>query len=294
MAINKKLILTGGACIAASVCFGSLLYFTNGQGNPSIDKEKIEIYSRKETQPVTEAEEQPRTFGEAVTGETGLARTLLRMNSDTVGWIHVPGTKVDYPIVQSEDNDYYLHIGFDHKPFRAGACFMDYRNNFGSDLASQSDNIVIYGHNMANNTMFGSLRRYRQDYTYYETNPFVELSSNFDHFSYVIIGLVITDGSASAEWRYWDMEEFQNQQEFNQYIDQVRRKSLVDIDIDVEYGDQLLTLSTCYSDADNSRFLVIARKIREGEDPESFFPVEEETTETTEIITETTEESTEQ
>ncbi len=292
MAINKKMILTGVTCAAAAVCFGTLFYFTQGQGRPSVEYEKLTFESRAETVPTTEPVEEEKTFGKARTGETGFARTLLRMNADTVGWIHVPGTKVDYPVVQSEDNDYYLHIGFDHKPFRAGACFMDYRNRFGSDLESQSDNIIIYGHNMANNSMFGSLRRYRQDHTYYETNPFVELSSNFEHYSYVIFGLVITDGSASAEWRYWDMEEFQNEQEFNQYIVNVRNKSLVDIDVDVEYGDQLVTLSTCYSDADNSRFLVVARKIREGEDPSSFFP-EEETTETSIEITQETKESTE-
>lgn len=287
MAINKKIILTGAACVAASVCFGALYYFMNGQGNPSIDAGKIVLTSREAPEPVTEPEPEPLVFGEPALGETGLARTLLRMNPDTVGWITVPNTKVDYPVVQGDDNAYYLDTGFDHKPYRAGAVFMDYRNVFGYDEEEQSENIVIYGHNMANNTMFGSLRRYRQDYTYYETNQFIELSSNFEHYSYVIFGLVIVDGSPSAAWRYWDMEELDTEQAFTDYVDTVRRYNLVDIDVDVQYGDQLLTLSTCYSDADDTRFLVIARKLREGETAETFAkPVEEETTETTEETTE--------
>lgn len=286
MAINKNIILTGAACVAASVCFSVLYYFTQGQGNPAVEMGKLDLTSRgvpvEETEPVEETAE----YGEAALGETGLAKTLLRQNPDTVGWIYIPGTKVDYPIVQSDDNAYYLDKGFDHKPYRAGTIFMDYRNVFGYDVSLQSDNIVLYGHNMANNTMFGSLRRYRQDYSYYETNQYIELSSNFENYTYVIFGLVITDGSISADWRYWDMEEFANEQEFNDYVDTVRRKNLVDINVDVQYGDQLLTLSTCYSDADNTRFLVIARKMREGETADTLAMLPTEPAETTEETTE--------
>ncbi len=290
MALNKNMVLTGVACLVASIGFGVVYTITNGQGTPTVEFSQLETKPIETTEAPTEAEG-PTEFGPAATGETGLARTLLRMNADTVGWIHVPGTKVDYPIVQGDDNAYYLDKGFDHKPFRAGAVFMDYRNNFGFDVENQSENIVIYGHNMANNSMFGSLRRYRQDYTYYETHQFVEVQSNFDHFSYVIFGLVITDGSGGAQWRYWDMEELDTEAAFNEYVETTRRKSLVDIDVDVQYGDQLLTLSTCYSDADDSRFLVIARKLRDGETAEDFLIEEETTEETTETteITETTE-----
>lgn len=220
----------------------------------------------------SEAEFDPSTVvAGTVNGMTGKARMLTEYyNADTVGWITVPETKVDNPIVQVPNNEYYLDHGYDHKPFRAGTVFMDYRNNFGFDEKAQSDNILLYGHNMANNTMFGSLRRYRQDLTFYKKAPYIELESNFQHYTYVIVALTITEGSAAASWRYWDMEEFPNQESFDAYIETARQKSLVQIPVDVQYGDKLLTLSTCYSDADDSRFLVIARRVRPGETAETF------------------------
>jgi len=280
----KKIILTVSALLAAAASLGVFFYFSQYQGTPTIEEVHQPTSEQVSEETTEETTEETFSVDELVASNdlTGVAQTLLPYNSDIVGWISINNTKVDYPVVQSEDNDYYLDTGFDHKFNRAGAVFMDYRNVFGFDVSEQSDNIVIYGHNMANNSMFGSLRRYRQDYSYYETNQFIELSSNYDRYTYVIFGLVITEGSADAQWRYWDMEEFATEREFNDYVDTVRLKNLVDIDVDVQYGDQLLTLSTCYSDADDTRFLVIARKLREGESAEDFVKPPEETTETTE------------
>lgn len=259
-----------GVVAALALAGGGAFYFLN---RPQPEPEPaVEM-----TEPVTEVTEAPTEFDPSsvkagpVNGLTGKARTLMEhYNADTVGWITVPGTKVDNPIVQIPDNEYYLDHGYDHKPFRAGTVFMDYRDRFGFDEKTQSTNIILYGHNMANNTMFGSLRRYRQDLSFYQEAPYIELESNYQHYTYVIIALTITDGSAAASWRYWDMEDFENQQSFDAYVETARQKSLVQIPVDVQYGDKLLTLSTCYSDADDSRFLVIARRVRPGENAETF------------------------
>ncbi|MBR2914110.1 MAG: class B sortase [Oscillospiraceae bacterium] len=297
----KKIILTIAAVLAAAAALSATLYIIYGRGTPSVG-EVEEMPTEQATELQTEETTEPSVSVEEIDAPndlTGMAAALLPFNADTVGWITIPNTKVDYPVVQSDDNAYYLDTGFDHKFTRAGAVFMDYRNVFGYDVSEHSDNIVIYGHNMANNSMFGSLRRYRQDFDYYRTNQFIELSSNYDRFTYVIFGLVIAEGSAEAQWRYWDMEEFANEQEFNDYVNTVRQKNMVDIDVDVKYGDQLLTLSTCYSDADDTRFLVIARKVREGEKAEDLVePLTEasESTETTDstIGSDTTDETTTQ
>ncbi len=280
----KKIILTIGVFLAAAASIGVFLFFTQGMGSPTVEDVQIPATEQETEETMEETTEETVSMEQIGSSNDlmGTAKMLLPYNSDIVGWISIQNTKVDYPVVQSEDNDYYLDTGFDHKSNRAGAVFMDYRNVFGFDVSEHSDNIVIYGHNMANNSMFGSLRRYRQDFSYYETNQYIELSSNYDRYTYVIFGLVITEGSAAAPWRYWDMEEFANKQEFDDYVATVRQKNLVDIDVDVQYGDQLLTLSTCYSDADDTRFLVIARKLREGENAENFAKLPEETTETTE------------
>jgi sortase B len=92
---------------------------------------------------------------------TERAKKLLDQNPDTVGYIYIDGTEVDNPVVQTTDNEYYLDHGFDGEEFRAGTVFMDYRDVYGAETDTWSENIVLYGHNMADNTMFGSLRRYR-------------------------------------------------------------------------------------------------------------------------------------
>ena len=265
-----SLAVVGGLC-------GVLFYLQQPKkAEPEPVVETTETTER-ETQNITVFDPSSVKAGK-VNGMRGKERTLIEgYNADTVGWITVPNTQVDNPIVQVEDNSYYLDHGFDHKPFRAGTVFMDYRDVFGFDENAQSDNILLYGHNMANNSMFGSLRRYRQDLTFYKQAPYIELESNYEQYTYVIFALSITDGSADASWRYWDMQELDTQEEFDAYVETARHKSLVEIPVDVQFGDKLLTLSTCYSDADDSRFLVIARRVRPDETAESFasaFPQE--------------------
>ena len=206
-----------------------------------------------------------------VNGMSARAMTIREhYNADYVGWVTVPNTEVDYPIVVGEDNSYYLNHGFDHKDYEPGTIFMDFRDRFGYDETDQSENIILYGHNRADKTMFGSLRIYRQDLDFYHDAPFIELESNYKKYTYVIFALPIADGKATATWRFWDAEELDSQQAFDEFVQNARERSLVDIPVDVKYGDKLVTLSTCYSDADDSRFLVIGRRLRPGETAESF------------------------
>lgn len=232
--------------------------------------------------PATEPPTLPRyEYVPSESGMTERAKMLLKKNKDIYGWIKIDNTQVDYPVVRDpgeipegvamyggqalEYNSFYLDHGLDMNYLREGTLFMDWRDNFGSIEEDQSENIVIYGHNMANNTMFGSLRRYRQDYEFYEQAPFIELSSNYRDYDYVIFAFLITSGNWYTDFVYWDMEELDTPEEFNSYLEQVHSRQMIDTGIDVQPGDKLLTLSTCYADEDNSRFLVVARRLRDGE-----------------------------
>lgn len=216
------------------------------------------------------------------TGLTGRAQSLMRLNPDICGYISISGTKVDYPLVKDpgdieagsgfygpeeyKSNYFYLDHDLDASYKRSGTLFLDYRNNFGWDEEKQSENIIIYGHNMMDNSMFGSLRRYRQDFSFYEQSPFVQLSSNYKDYDYVIFAFLITSGSyASTDFIYWNMEELDTKEDFDAYVARCRRDQMIDTGIDVQYGDKLLTMSTCYADEDNSRFIVVARRLRDGE-----------------------------
>ncbi len=216
------------------------------------------------------------------TGLTERAKLFLRQNKDIIGWIKIDNTKIDNPFVLDpgvinpgegygdesyEPNWYYLDHDLNGEYHRAGTLFMDYRNVFNYSEEAQSENIVIYGHNMANNTMFGSLRKYRQDYSFYDESPFIELSSNYKDYQYIIFGMMITSGNWYTDFRYWDMQELDTEEDFNNYVERIQNGSMVDTGVDVQYGDKLLTLSTCYADEDNSRFIVVARRLRENEIP---------------------------
>ncbi|MDE7094277.1 MAG: class B sortase [Oscillospiraceae bacterium] len=280
---TKKLWITAGICCVALVALtGGLLLLSHKNSAPEeiIPADiNAEIPETVPTNPVPELEQEEFNLKNLAVQEgdfglspsmTGMAKSMREYNQDSIGWIRIAGTQVDNPIVQGDDDAYYLDMGFDKKSYRAGTVFLDFRNYFDYDASTWSDNLILYGHNMANNEMFGSLRRYRQDLSYYKNNQFIELDSNYEHATYVIFALPITYGGADAEWTYWNQLEFPEQADFDDYINHAREKSLVDINVDVQYGDKLITLSTCYSDEDDSRFLVIGRKLREGETAETF------------------------
>lgn len=212
-------------------------------------------------------------------GVTGKFKTLMKQNNDVVGWLRINNTQIDYPLLKDpgdvtpntgygsefvEYNEYYLHHSFNRTYLFEGNIYMDCRNNFGSDESKQSENIVIYGHNMLNGSQFGNLRLYKEN-GYYQTNPFVYLSSNYKDYEYVIVSYCITSGNADTDFRYWDMEELDTQEDFDYYVNRIKRDQLHDTGVDIHYGDKLLTLSTCHADEDNTRFIVLARRLRDGE-----------------------------
>ncbi|MDE6657745.1 MAG: class B sortase, partial [Oscillospiraceae bacterium] len=162
--------------------------------------------------------------------------------------------------------------------------FMDYRDFFdymlpnkdenGNQLetykrvAENSENLVIYGHNMHDFSMFGGLKRYINSEGYYENHAIVELNSNFLQYQYKIFGMIIVDANdeTDTKFEYWNVMDFKDEKDFYNYVNEVKRRTVRLTDVDVKYGDQLLTLSTCNSTFSNGRLVVFARLLREGED----------------------------
>jgi len=293
--MNKpaKIVSACAAC-GIAVALGAYVYKLNSGENDvptfsSVVESTVPPAATEE--PVTEPEpELPANWAEGMkyvpsnTGMTDRAKQLLKLNPDIIGWIKIDNTICDYPVVidpgEVEEgspfygpeayipDSYYLDHDLDRSYKRSGTLFLDYRDVFGSNEEEQSENLVIYGHNMADNTMFGSIRRYRQDYDFYDVSPFIELSSNYRDYEYVIFAFLITSGSYDAtDFHYWNMEELDTKEDFDFFVDRCKSWAMLDTGVDVQYGDKLLTLSTCYADEDNSRFLVVARRLRDGEVP---------------------------
>jgi sortase B len=222
----------------------------------------------------------PVTETEVVDGETRTvyvnsveADYWISKNPDYVGYIYIDGTRINYPIVQKtteEQKEYYLKHNFLGEEAKAGSIFLDYRCRLGGD--SQSTNMVIYGHNMQDESMFGQLKKYKDVDGYYSEHPIIQLSSRYETSLYKIFSVFIEDVSTDNldQFQYYNMIGFNSEDEFYEYANGCKQRSLISNDVDVTYGDKLLTLSTCSSVFNNTsgdgRLIIVARRVRSGED----------------------------
>ncbi len=206
------------------------------------------------------------------------ARKLLDINSDTIGYIRIP-TKdgdpiIDLPVVQAHDNMKYLDRNFNGDDSRTGTLFLDFRNKFDKVeehklVEENSDHLVIYGHNMADESMFGKLKYYYHNAEYYTEHPIIHLNSNYETYKYKIFAIFIVDAKDETESKYdcWNQFNFDGEEEFYDFVNEAKKRSIYTNDVDVKYGDGLLSLSTChYLLQDRSRLIIMARTVRNGED----------------------------
>lgn len=204
---------------------------------------------------------------------------------DIAGWLTVGNSdknSVDEIVMQCEDNDYYLSHDLRGAYARSGMLFADYRNKLTADEVSA--NIIIYGHNMANPNIdhFGKLTRYfnyafennKNDISYYKNNPTLTFSTLYDTNVYKIFaGIMVNTSSVAGEvFKYHNVHNFANKAAFDDYAAKILDRScFITPDVDLRYGDELITLSTCilnYGEGAEARFVLFARKVREGESPE--------------------------
>lgn len=202
------------------------------------------------------------------------AKKLLDMNPDVIGYITIPDTPIANPVMQSGDNEKYLDQNINGESSRAGELFLDYRNNFdrvadGKLSVPNSENLVIYGHNMKNEQMFGSLKYYQWNNGYYNEHPVIYLNSNYECYTYKIFSYFILDALDESETAYdcWNKFDFEGEEDFYNFVNEAKKRSMGLNDVDVKYGDKLLTLSTCNTTlGDRGRLIVMGRLLRDGED----------------------------
>ncbi len=176
---------------------------------------------------------------------------LLAVNKETTGWIFVPGTNINYPFVQSKDNNYYLTHSFDKKYNDAGWIYLDHRN----DINNLSKNNILYGHARIDKTMFGSLKNVLKK-TWYNNkdNHVVKISTEKENTLWQIFSIYHTKTDP-----YYITVNFTDE-EFNNYINKVLNKSIYNFDANVNTNDIILTLSTCYGD--NEKLILHAKLIK--------------------------------
>ncbi len=275
--IIRKIIFI--AAVAVFIGAGVMLVSTLMQSEEAVE-EKKENQSIITTTVATTVDSEGNVVTIAPTEEEiaehnfNVAEHFKSINEDYIGYLEVDGCDIYEPIMQGDDNDYYLDHNYYGGTNKAGTVFLDYRCTVSEEYISP--NIVFYGHNQEDGTMFGNLKEYKKNVEFYQEHPLVKFSPEFETGEYVIYGYFIThvrpeQDSKGEVFHYHDyIETLKDEEVFNWYIGEIQERNQIVSPVDVQFGDQLLCLSTCSNEFSDSRFVVFARRLRDGESIDDF------------------------
>lgn len=183
-------------------------------------------------------------------------KDLYMKNSDTRGWIRIPGTKVDYPVMQSslEDPDFYLHRDFNKEYYFGGSIYAAAE----ADTVFPSSNVILYGHHMTDGSMFRQIMNYK-DESYYEKNKVIWYQTLDGLGKYEVIAAYRTS-THDGDFKFWEYIN-PNKQEFDTYVEESREKTGYTPRESAVYGDKLISLVTCAYHTYNGKFVVVAKRV---------------------------------
>ena len=186
-------------------------------------------------------------------------KTLYNKNRRLIGWLKIDDTIIDYPVMQTTNNEYYLDHNFNQEEDRNGCIFMDYQ----CDVVKGCDNIILYGHHMKSGKMFGTLNKYSKE-SYYEEHPTIQFDTIYEKGTYQVMYVFRSKvySEEDVTFKYYQFINAASEMEFNSYLNEMAALSLYDTGVTAGYGDKLLTLSTCDYQEKKGRFVVVAKKIK--------------------------------
>ena len=185
-------------------------------------------------------------------------KNLLIKNKKLIGWIKIDDTNIDYPVMQTTDNEYYLDHNTQQERDINGAIFMDK----DCDVLKPSTNYILYGHHMVNGKMFGKLYLYQKE-SYYKEHQYISFDTIYEKGTYQVMYVFPAKVHKETEivFKYYQFIDANSAQEFDSYMQEMADMSLYDTGVTAQYGDQLLTVSTCDNQSTEGRFVVVAKKI---------------------------------
>ena len=260
MTLTQRLLRTCLSCTLAvtaslSLFFGGNAVYNAVQARRAAQQQEAleDLYEQGgASQPAAEGEMNPQLA------------PLYAVNPDLVGWLRLGGEGgFDAPVVQREgDNEYYLRHDFYGEEDNHGAVFLDYRNR----IDPNSENLIIYGHNMNDGTWFNYLVNY-QDPDFLRENPLITFNTLRGKGEYAVVSVFVaaTLPQHGDDFDYHNKTAFPTPEAKQDFLDRIARRSLLDTGVEADLQDQLLTLSTCLYDFSGERLVVVARKLREGE-----------------------------
>ena len=252
-------------CIALMAAFTVLLgvssyfiidHYREAEHQEQLYDSLVQLVEDSETEPA-----EPIIYSEDKTILPELTE-LYRQNNDLVGWICVEDTNINYPVMQTVDNpNYYLKRGFDKEYSSYGCPYVQE----DCDVLKPSDNLVIYGHHMNNGSMFADLEKFKDEdfWRGHKTIAFNTLTEKNEYEILAVFKTVVYTDSPEA-FKYYRFTDAQSPEEFDAYIDKCKELSLYNTGVSAEYGDKLITLSTCEYSRTNGRLVVVAKKVTES------------------------------
>lgn len=188
-------------------------------------------------------------------------KELYSQNNDLVGWLTIDGTGIDYPVMQCEDDEYYLHHNFNREEDKYGCLYVKHI----ADVDTPGTNFIIYGHHMKDDSMFGELDKYESE-SFYKEHRRISFETLKEGRVYEVMAAFrtdVTEREGDSGFQYYRFYQADTEEEFEDFYENVRKLSIYDTGITAEFGDTFLTLSTCSSHTENGRFVVVAKQVRD-------------------------------
>ncbi len=220
--------------------------------NMQEDKEQEEIFEELENIVTTNETNEEKEQKE----DNVNLNKLYKINNDIVGWLKIENTNINYPVMQTKDRpDYYLRKNFYKEYSVFGTPYIDENCDI-----ENGNNLIIYGHHINGNKMFGELENYKNE-EYYNKHKFIKFYTLNEKAEYEIISVFKTTVYNDKGFKYYQYYNLEDEREFETFINKCKELSLYDTQKIAKYGDKLLTLSTCEYSQNNGRLVVVARKI---------------------------------
>lgn len=227
-------------------CVGVLLYSSKGSNSNKLIYEEISV-------------EDTKIIDNEVTENIAKVRQLKDINTDVIGWIKIDDTIIDYPILQTTDNEYYLKHNYKKEQSKYGSIYLKDVCN----IQDNNSNLIIYGHNMKDEQMFNNLLNYN-DKNFYNNHKTITIATEIEENKYEIVSAFKSRVFYQDEgnvFRFYNYTNFKNEKHYNEFIDNCKKIQLYDTGTSAEYGEQLITLITCEYSQENGRMVVVAKKI---------------------------------
>lgn len=262
---KQKILIMGAALFAALLLFSGIMLCREIQDSKQSaqafeslaglvrEKPKLDIQPDGEASLPEDKPSADEPASEITAAEKYAA--ILEKNSDFVGWLRIDGTNINYPVMQSPDNpDFYLKHSFDKEYSNYGVPYVQENCELGV-----SDNITIYGHHMNDGSMFADLCKYESE-VFYKEHKTIHFDTMDGFGEYEVVAAFKTVAYSNEGFPYFLFVNGDKPEDFNNFVTKCKELALYDTGVTAEYGDKLITLSTCEYSRNNGRMVIVAKK----------------------------------